>query len=449
MLQTLLAQLTFVESPDEDIQRRGYILSLACSMCVLAVLGLQGVRAVALAVEGDWLLNSLEYVQALTFGAGWVMCRKGQVFWAAVLVSFGYPTALFVVCTWTSTPYFEPFILAVCLSPLIVGLTSKKWLIGAHFAWLIASLLGFHACRSAVVYDGTLFVPLLVASLTLSLGCLLFGWIYQGTMSAAIVELVAVQSQLEEATRSAKEADRAKSDFLAHMSHELRTPLNAIIGYSELITEELEDLDKSETHRRLLQDAAKINRSGRNLLALVNDILDLSKIEAGHMHVKATEFQLEDLIEEVCEMVSPAIKASHNVLLRDDRFPVGQTFLSDRLRIKQVLLNLLSNASKFTAQGQITLATTVHTHRQMSLLTMEVIDTGLGMDENALGQVFEEFVQAQKYTDHTHGGTGLGLPLCRRFCDLLGGWIEAESTPMVGSTFRFTLPALEDERLAS
>ena len=236
--------------------------------------------------------------------------------------------------------------------------------------------------------------------------------------------------QLEVARQEAEQASHAKSAFLANMSHELRTPLNAIIGYSEMLMEEAEDSGEDA----MREDLGRIHGAGNHLLSLINDILDLSKIEAGRMELFVEAFDVSELIEQVKQTLGPVVARNQNKLIvRVDR-SCGR-IASDRTKLRQVLLNLLSNAAKFTHQGTITLTARRVTRGKLRVLEICVGDTGIGMTPEQLSRVFNEFEQADKSTTKEYGGTGLGLALCRRLAHLLEGDIEATSTPHVGSTF--------------
>jgi CheY-like chemotaxis protein len=214
------------------------------------------------------------------------------------------------------------------------------------------------------------------------------------------------------------------------MSHELRTPLNAIIGYSEMLYETAQD----ERQDEFLPDLAKIRDAGRHLLGLINDILDLSKIEAGKMDLYLEEVDLAALVGEVSAIVQPLAANGGN------RFEVTGaaqgSLYTDRTKLKQSLLNLLGNASKFTEHGRITL----ELHESVGEISFIVGDTGIGMNDEQLGRLFQAFSQADASTTRRYGGTGLGLAITKHFCEMLGGRIVAASTPGLGSTFTITLP---------
>jgi signal transduction histidine kinase/CheY-like chemotaxis protein len=237
--------------------------------------------------------------------------------------------------------------------------------------------------------------------------------------------------QLGDLYRQLEMASEHKSAFLASMSHELRTPLNAIIGYSEMLYENAQDEGQDE----FLPDLAKIRDAGRHLLGLINDILDLSKIEAGKMDLYLEEVDLAGIIEEVRSIVEPLAASNANRLEIVCPAEIG-TLYTDRTKLKQSLLNLLSNAGKFTHEGRVRL----EVRPAGSEISFIVSDTGIGMSEEQQGRLFQAFSQADVSTARQYGGTGLGLAITKHFCEMLGGRIAVESTPGRGSTFTITLP---------
>jgi signal transduction histidine kinase/DNA-binding response OmpR family regulator len=237
--------------------------------------------------------------------------------------------------------------------------------------------------------------------------------------------------QLGDLYQQLEMASEHKSAFLASMSHELRTPLNAIIGYSEMLYETAQDEGQDE----FLPDLARIRDAGRHLLGLINDILDLSKIEAGKMDLYLEEVDLAGLVEEVRSIVEPLVTANSNRLEIVCPGTLGALY-TDRTKLKQSLLNLLSNAGKFTQEGRIKLEVKPGGPE----ISFIVSDTGIGMTDEQQSRLFQAFSQADASTTRRYGGTGLGLAISKHFCQMLGGDITVESTPGRGSTFTITLP---------
>jgi signal transduction histidine kinase len=251
--------------------------------------------------------------------------------------------------------------------------------------------------------------------------------------------------------RALEDASKHKSIFLANMSHELRTPLNAIIGYSEMLQEEAEETDADA----FLPDLQKINAAGKHLLGLINDILDLSKIEAGRMDLDLETFEVGQLVRDVAAIVQPLMEKNANTLVVTCPDTIG-TMQADQTKLRQTLFNLLSNAAKFTDHGRIELRvstgqatgdreqgseTVTPVPSPLSPVTFSVADTGIGMTEEQLARLFEAFSQAEASTRSRYGGTGLGLAISRHFCRLMGGDLTVESTYGEGSTFTVRLPA--------
>jgi signal transduction histidine kinase len=241
---------------------------------------------------------------------------------------------------------------------------------------------------------------------------------------------------LLEAKSAAEDASRAKSRFLANMSHELRTPLNAIIGYSEMLQEEAEELER----KAFVPDLQKIQVAGKHLLSLINDILDLSKIEAGRMELFLETYSVNTLINEVKALIQPLAEKNGNVLIVRWTGTLG-SMQADMTRFRQILFNLLSNACKFTNKGTVTLEANRIRENDKDWIQFRVRDTGIGMTPEQIAKLFQPFMQADATTSRKFGGTGLGLVLSRRYSQMMGGDMTVESEPSKGTTFMVRLPA--------
>jgi signal transduction histidine kinase len=245
--------------------------------------------------------------------------------------------------------------------------------------------------------------------------------------------------ELRVAHQKAEAATRAKSDFLASMSHELRTPLNAIILYSELLQEEAQEKGGDS-----VADLQKIQSAGKQLLELINGILDLSKIEAGKMVPSLETFELRAMLDDVAGMVQPLVEKNANALVVSVPDGIG-VMHADVMHVRQILLNLLSNAAKFTHEGSIILSVRALEAGGRDMVEFAVNDTGVGMTPEQCGKVFEPFTQADVTTTRKYGGTGLGLALVSRFCRLMGGTVAVDSRVGKGSRFTVRLPRRVDE----
>ncbi len=251
-----------------------------------------------------------------------------------------------------------------------------------------------------------------------------------------LAEALELQNQLRLAKEMAESANRAKSSFLANMSHELRTPMNAIIGYSEMLIEDAQDLEQTET----VNDLEKIRSAGKHLLGLINDILDLSKIEAGKMTLHLESFPVVNTIREVADTIQPLVQKNANHLELHCAPDLG-SMKADMTKVRQTLFNLLSNASKFTEKGMLTLHALREETNGEAWIIFRVRDTGIGMTEEQIGRLFQEFSQAETSTMRRFGGTGLGLAISRKFCRMMGGDITVESQLGCGSEFTVRLPS--------
>ena len=247
--------------------------------------------------------------------------------------------------------------------------------------------------------------------------------------------------------QASEAASKAKSQFLANMSHELRTPLNAIIGYSDILMEDAQDEERQDVY----EDLRRIRTAGHHLLGLVNDILDISKIESGKIELYLEEFKVDDVLDEISQLAQP-LMAKNNNTFKTDRDYNMPLMKSDYTKIKQILTNLISNASKFTHNGTVTLDVTPTTLNDVTAIRFRVIDTGIGMTKEQLNKVFQNFTQADESTSRKYGGTGLGLAITKNFVDLMHGTVEVSSEVDKGTTFQVVVPAVlekDEKKIAS
>ena len=280
-----------------------------------------------------------------------------------------------------------------------------------------------------------------IASLII-IGVMIVSFWLATKLSQALAQAEISRREALEARDAAESANRTKSTFLANMSHELRTPMNAIIGYSEMLIEEAEDLGVKD----LTPDLGKIRAAGKHLLVLINDILDLSKIEAGKTTLFLEDIKVADVVQDVASTIQPLMKKNANTLEVECPADSG-TIRADLTKIRQMLFNLLSNASKFTERCRVSLTIERRQNPSGERIVFIVSDTGIGMTPEQLGTLFQAFTQADASTTRKYGGTGLGLIISRKFCQLMGGDITVASVPGQGTTFTVDLPTVVTEPL--
>lgn len=425
-IQDWLEQLQVDSDDPDEIRRARLFIAVCCAfgLCgVFALLLLPFMPSVAFMLATLIVLLLVEGAYALAIY--WSL--RGRVDRAAMLVGVVLSSSIFIfngsMADWKSSTLW-----ILCFSCVVVGTglrASRIW-----YYWCFNSILYLVTFAMQPHYyfedegeplHGLVMLTILTAS------------------TSGVHTIVASHERnfrvMLDAVRDAQASSHAKSMFLANMSHELRTPLNAIKGYSELIEEEMEE--EGFEKEMIAQDLARIKNSSGHLLSLIDDVLDLSKIESGKMEFATTFFSLNELLEEVVALFAPAARRHNNrlqIFMTEE-----MTISSDELRIRQILFNLISNAVKFTSDGLIEVHLERCQHHEADIL-IHVRDTGIGMTPEQLERVFDAFTQADVSTTRKYGGTGLGLTLCRKLAELLGGSLQASSKPDKGSTFTLRLP---------
>lgn len=261
----------------------------------------------------------------------------------------------------------------------------------------------------------------------------------QQQMSVLELRVSERTAELAIARDEAIKANQTKSMFLANMSHELRTPLNAVIGYSEILAEDLKD-----SPGKALADLNRIRSSGVSLLRMINDVLDLNKIESGKMEIVPEEFELSIVVKEAAEAVRPLMEKNQNKFIYSTENGKGPVF-SDSIKIRQALINLLGNAAKFTTNGYVSLNVTREKDQAREFIIFQVQDTGIGIAKEHIDSLFTEFTQADMSISRSYGGTGLGLAICKKYCQMLGGDVFVNSVVGKGSVFTMRILARIDK----
>jgi signal transduction histidine kinase/CheY-like chemotaxis protein len=345
-----------------------------------------------------------------------------------------------------SSPFVAWLVVVPLLAFLYLGSHGPRLTVIGMIALGVAIFYAFYAAGGSFprhvplrALSGVGIVSIVCAAIYVSMMALYYASIIasQSELAREVQNHRATAVKLREAKEEAENANRAKSEFLAKMSHELRTPLNAVIGYSEML---LEDAEVEGVEAQALQDLININTSGKHLLMLITDVLDLSKIEAGKMELFNERFDLSELIDELALTAEPLCSRNGNRLIVERGDALGDAE-GDVSKLRQAALNLLSNAAKFTKDGRIVMSVTRRRGRGGDWLQLSVRDTGIGIARENLSKLFQNFSQAEAWTASKYGGTGLGLALTQKLCRLMGGDVTVESELGQGSCFTIKLPA--------
>ncbi|WAS92511.1 sensor histidine kinase [Nannocystis punicea] len=405
----------------------------------LAMIREPDLRAIALVNTSVCLLLMLLGVLFLRRGSLWLTGN-----WICAILYAG-----FVFATFQGGGVRAPFTVCITLLPMLAGIIAGR---RSGLAWgviSVATIAGVYVAQAGGLELPELNDPettVLLAFGAIAGTATLVTWMTsysEATKEAAIVQIEQASAQLasaiqeEEKARHAADqaiaANAAKSAFLATMSHELRTPLNAILGYSELVVDELRD--RGGGNEDLIDDIRKVHASGRHLLGLITDVLDLTRIEASRLELSPTDFEPAKLLREVVEIFIPLALRNNDVLTLDLADDVGEVH-HDPTRVRQVVINLIGNAIKFTRDGTVT----VRLRGEPELFEVFVEDTGIGIPIDKIERIFEPFTQVDASSTRRYEGTGLGLAVCRRLVSLMGGAIEVRSSVGRGSSFTVRLP---------
>ncbi|MEZ4451307.1 MAG: ATP-binding protein [Nannocystaceae bacterium] len=443
-VRSLVAELYRIDSDEEDVQRRGRAL-ITVLLTVFASLFAVAMVAVVLAPPDRKratlvAIGILSVVGVITGH----LTRRGRVDAGGLLIS-GFLSVM-IAAYLLHVGVYTRFLWFTVLSVVVASISVRPRLIWLVTAFNLA-LVALIAATLPVELTERIRESSMLAALLLPTAVFTY---YSAARTQAIFTAQAkamgalerAKEELDRALTAAHEhrhraeaANRAKSTFLANMSHELRTPLNAIIGYSELLAEDAGDSAAAD-------DLAKIRRAGEHLLAIISDILDLSRVEAGKLELRVEPVDLEALLQELRETLAPLLARQGNALVIE-RDGGDAALVTDPHRHRQILLNLLDNAAKFTEGGTITLRVVglPATAAAPARVRFDVVDTGIGVEAAALARIFDDFTQADESSTRRYGGAGLGLALSLRIARLLGGSLTAVSEPGRGSTFTLVLPA--------
>lgn len=462
MMHQLFSQLLHMQSADEATQRRGRMaIMTSLGVGILALLFAGVVLFVGAPLRVEWAAAG----GVAASSAALVLARRGFVNHGALLLVSALVALPLAAMLLAQDVTVAPFLLV--LSVVIASLVLRPW-----HVWLVlyADLLGLGLMvllLPGTVLEEAIARAALLSSIlqlvTIALFSFLGAQLTEASflssqrarrnaeanatallqsnlfLEAEIIERQRIEDELMHARDLAEQANRTKNVFLANMSHELRTPLSAIIGYSELIQIEA----KVYGYAAVVADVQRIKKAGDHLLTIINDLLDLSKIEAGKMELNPGEFSVLALVEDVTTTVQPLV-AQHGNTLTVVCAPDVDTLYADQSRVQQILFNLLSNAAKFTERGTITLRITCDTPdaraNTVAQICFEVEDTGIGIAQEQVQTIFDPFTQAAPNVERLYGGTGLGLTICRHLCEMMGGSISISSEQGRGSTFAVSLP---------
>ena len=415
---------------EPESQLRSRILVGSCFG--LALLGLATVVVRVATVPFDIAPVVTTVLCAFVGALPWVQRRSrshkvaGGALVAAMLVTFSLLHVIFGV-------FPGPSLVVFPLIPLLGAffVDVRFGVISAGLAASLAVALGVVLPPPTTAQSAVLSWTFMSVGAVVPIMCALVAAAYEQARARRQRQLLAATKKSEEAFARAEAASRGKTEFLRHVSHELRTPLNAIIGYTEMVEEQLEERGDAEA----LGDVRRIRRASELLLALIGDILDLSRVEAGAVDLEVVDVDLVELVEQVRETAQPLADASDDVLVVSAPGDLPR-IRTDPRRLRQVLLNLVSNACKFTVRGKITISVAVYGEQ----VVLRVRDTGVGMSADQRARLFEPFVQVDLSAERRQQGSGLGLALSRRLVEVLGGRIEDSSVFGSGSEFTVRLP---------